>query len=607
MADFGDTGSLAEAGVVITAVDQFSETTGTYIAQQRLLRQSENETAAANRAAGESATQAAEGFNMGSRSMARYAMAGLVLSGSMSDLGIKTGQLRLALMLFFTAAMMGFNAVSAGVVVIGALAAVIVKAATYSKNMKESFESSADALVKATEKTGAHTEAQKALLRSYEALMIAERAQTMQEIQDLEAKGVTMSAWAKVVEGLKIAWLEFYSIASTGKKADLSGTIDQAQKDAVLAYQTAWTNLQVQMEKSNETIKEIEIALNGGTDAMDAAKHSAEEYKKQLDQTKASVEQMSSTLSTLRADALDKSAESMMKNAQTSAEMAVAEQSAAEALKEAVRERSEAIEGEMNKKIEAINAQVAKTAWGQQLEAQYREEGALKIQALDDDLTQKLIDNRAVVTKKAEEEAKKEAEVYKKLEEDIIRIGKDAEKKQQEHWKKIADITATYSEMIGDAIGQTAAGNTGAWKAMASDMILTTAHLINKEIELWLAGELAKGHFWAIPMAAAGIATVDAIASAQAAEITRDNSSGQQSGTPNYGSGTINGSGGYTNPGYSGGPGYSYTEGAFAPTLNVTVPSGRDVPQALRSGQQFLDQELPEWLKRQRSKGARTS
>ncbi len=186
---------------------------------------------------------------------------------------------------------------------------------------------------------------------------------------------------------------------------------------------------------------------------------------------------------------------------------------------------------------------------------------------------------------------------------------------------KVSMVLSQQASLLGDAVGQAAAGQTGAWKAAAASEVQLGVAAAEKYLAVKVTQYAAAGNYAMAALAAAGILAVHTLGSKAVGELqqmpTEADRYGDRSGYGRSGP-SINVQGiGYYDP-YSdyaarasAQAGHSGASNVNAPVnANLSITVQGDVNPATaqawkQEAQAWLDQQMPRWEERQRAVGAR--
>lgn len=595
------TGAIDQVGVVISAVDAFSATMTKYITSlqqtvgaEQAAAGSAEALAAAQAAAGKQAEAAGAAHQMSAMKMSKYAMAGLILSGSMHDLGIKTKELRLGLTLLFMAITLGMSWMTALILTLGAVAAAMVKVVTYSKGIKREFNESADALIKLTVETGANDKATRALIEARRALLLI-------EIEEVRAKIADINVTSRQLSFMQTAVMLYNTIKGLiqGKSLAEAGAAaaEQANTDVVMAHQAELAKLNVELLTMEQTLKDANTALAGGSKKLEEQAEKAKKLADAVARLKIELMQMAAAHLSAASNALFQEADEHVAAVNLEIEGYKALRAAVEQAKlDVISAQIAAVESariEAEAKKASIAAEVVATQEGKQM-----------LLAIEQEYNDRRLELARAALKKIqdlEEKARKEEDKARDVQ--IARI-------------------QTGMRIIGEATGRTAAGNSKAWKEAALQTIRyaqeeAVAYIMFQIKKAWAAGNwamVAVGFAALLGVYAAGALAEERIGRVKASStgsdpgVTNERSNYSTQGAYqgwNYGAGGY----GYNSPPASSSPsGPPPGAGMSAPMnvqLTVNVTGGKADEDAWKlEAQKFLDEQMPKWRARQVAVGA---
>jgi hypothetical protein len=530
---------MERAGVILSALDEFSGNIQKYIADLRKVQAAGNQLSEQERAAASAATKAGGSFSMSGEKVVKYGMAASICTGQMEALGVSNKGVARGVSVAADAMTGMLGPIGLVIAAIGAAVAIAIALVNAKKKLKKAIDDNADALIAMAKESGVANETERQMIIVHQASTRSLLAKAEAELTAVEAGKISLGFWQKVREIFGDTTIRATALAA--KQGELALRI---------------------RELNTELDAEI-LALRGGSKAMDAAATAAERRKQAIEQAqKAEKAAQIEYLGLLREKV----------EAQTNADDLTIEGLVLTAL---------AMQQAANLERQAVEMSVENA-----------KNKALQIELIEIRLQKRLKD----LHNKAEAEIK------------ANRAKSDAEEKASEQ-RRAAYIAQSMS-IIGAAVGETAAGNTKAWKQAAVQSIQIAA----AEATKWLAIQAAKYAFVNPALAAlyaASIVAVNAVASKAVADLNR---TGEAAGSTGGGSAPTGPT--ILTPGFDpatrasalAGGSYSVSGGAFAPTINLAVHGDAPADKiglSLRSAQQFLDENMPAWEARNKRLGRR--
>ena len=557
-------GGMERTGVVLSALDEFSGNIQKYIADLRKVQAAGQQLSDQEKDAAASAAATSSSFVEAGESSASYAREATALVSQLANVSNTGHGVSAAMRVVSTAMHAGLGPIGLSIAALAGLTTVLAAVLQAEGKVKQQLDESSDALTELARTTGIANDAELITLRIRRATIEGEQAKAQALLESARAGKDNRNVWEMLA-----------SINHT-----YGSIVDK--NEAIMAKES------VTIRQNAMELQALEEALRGGTDAEKAFNEefnrardeAVDRYKKEQAAAKAAADAYIAGVASQR-----EAIQSLL----------------VEQLTLAGNERAAAILA-ADYKIRAI----AKELGDERLRAEQiriiRETLNLQLSAIEAEADEARVARRTRLLKKLndlEEKAAKDAKA--------LRDAADKEEKAAE--QRRAMYIATSMTIVGRAVGEAAAGNVRAWKQAAAQSIQIAAAEATKWLAIQAAKNIANPGLAALYMA--GIVAVNAIASKAEADFNRMPAGDTGGGRGSAPTGPTILVSGYDPAqrasAMSGGYG-SYSEGAFAPTINLAVhgdaPADK-VALSLRTAQEFLDKHMPEWQARNRRLGRR--
>lgn len=595
-------GTIDETGVVLRAIDEFSENIQKYLAALRRVQQQQQGLGDEERRAAGGADDRGRKFELNAARMAKYGTAVSAMSGQLAGLG-PAGQIASRGAMLVGEAVSGMmGPIGAAVVVMGALTSGMIAMMRYKSQQEDQARKSGEAFLMQAEKTGLLSKAEEARTR----VLLAQARAELITAQAKQAKLAAETVELNNQEQLMVGAAQTIALLLGASGARLGLAMAAGSMAGAIARENAeFDNLSIQIRETLRLIEAAENALAGGTDKINQQREALEKYNAavaQHNQRLAAMEQR--RLQTLAAIA---AAEARMYDAR-----------AEEGLAATIRAHEISAQYEMQAAVERAEREKASVAATVLTEQQK----AAEILAIESQLALE----RLQIQQNLEQQKLDLTNSYAMLQINAWRQEMDEEKrladaaraKREADDLRAAQKVIGVSKTIGSAIGRTAAGAAYAWRDAGIQMIEFAKREAEAYILLQIKKAIASGNWAQAALAGASLAAVEAIASKAISDLEGSRSVGGDGG------GTTGRSGprihvptgfewGPASPGVArasalAGGGASIQDNSRA-ELTIVIQGDVQPEQAARweeDAQRWLDRNMPRWQERRRMSGART-